>query len=99
MKKTLRCPNASDWRIELDASEIDPDDPGNGTPAMVYGPRCSGTFGRVLDTGEVTDDRSGNDIEVPTHVHRWLERAEDTVDAFIEEHTPERAAPPVAPRM
>lgn len=82
MRKTLTGPQG--WSVTLDAAEIFPDDPGNGTPVMVYAPfhRGSGTFGRATDTGEVDDARTGGIIEIPERVLRWLEG--DTVGEAID---------------
>ena len=40
-------------RLILDASEIIPNDPGAGTPAVVAAGRYSGTFWCAADTGEL----------------------------------------------
>ena len=77
--KTLIGPNG--LRIELDASEIYPDDPGAGTPAMVYYGRDSATFWCALDTGEL-DGRKLRQPELD-----WLDAQLDTVEAFIDNHT------------
>jgi len=83
-KQTLVCPTDSRYRIELDASEIYPDDPGNGTPAMVYGPTgASGTYECVLDNGEM-DSHSGA-VEVPPSVQRWLDDMFDHVSDFLDD--------------
>lgn len=81
--QTYRGPNG--WTLVADRREVFPDDPGNGTPLMVYAPRMSGwgTLGRVLDTGEV-DDNTGAVIVVPPDVLTWLEDAEDNATEWLE---------------
>lgn len=73
------------WTLIADRREVYPDDPGNGTPLMVYGPRMcgSGTLGRVLDTGEV-DDPNGAVIVVPQSVMDWLNDGEETAQAWLD---------------
>lgn len=68
------------WKLVLDSSEIDRENPGNGTPALVHDPRGNtGTFFCVIDTGEL-EDRA-----VPSSVLRWLESKAEAVDLFIAE--------------
>jgi hypothetical protein len=74
-------------RIELDLDEVYPDDPGNGTPAMVYvkHPKfgeCSGTYWRVLDTGEVDGPRSEL-VELTPEQVAWIGDQEDEVNEFL----------------
>ena len=80
MKTTLTCPADRRFTLVMDPTEIFPDDPGNGTPLMVYGPRgASGTFDCALNTGELScGDR---DLDLPQDVLNWL--ASDAVDAAI----------------
>jgi hypothetical protein len=70
------------YKLVLDSSEIYPSDPGNGTPAMVYCGKRSGTYGCVSDTGVLDDD-----LEVPAKVMEWLHRMAEAVDIFIETHS------------
>ena len=77
--KTLTGPNGI--RIELDASQVFPADPGAGTPAMVYMARESATYWCALDTGEL-DGRKLRQPELD-----WLESQIDTVEAFIDAHS------------
>lgn len=81
-KETLKCPKDSRYRVELDASEAYPNDPGQGTPAMVYGPKgASATFFCALDTGEM--DSHEGPHEIPSNIYRWLESVEERVDGFV----------------
>lgn len=72
------------WTLVADRREVYPEDPGQGTPLMVYGPRAasSGTLGRVLDTAEVDGPGCRLD-EVPSRVMRWLERVADEAQAWV----------------
>ena len=66
------------WTILADRREVFPQDPGQGTPLMVYGPKhkSSGTLTRVLDTGEA-DTARGRLEQVPPQVMAWLEDQAD----------------------
>lgn len=77
-------PLGKGYSISLDRREIFPDDPGAGTPAMVYGPfGKSATFFCALDTGEVSDG-NGEDFDIPQSVYRKMEKAIEAVDAFLD---------------
>jgi hypothetical protein len=87
-RKTLSGPQGI--RIELDSAEIFPDDPGQGTPAMVYvgeGDQHSGTYWAALNEGELICGRSG-DYQLNASQHNWLAAQEETVGAFLDEHSP-----------
>lgn len=75
------------YKLVLDSTEIYPNDPGAGAPAMVYCGKRSGTYGCVVDTQELED------LDLPTSVLNWLDRMADTVDRFIAEHSQPRAKP------
>lgn len=77
MIKTLKF---NGWTIELDTAEVFPNDPGNGTPAMVYSPKNeSATYWRACDMGTIGD----NDAEIPSRVLNWLNAQEETVNSFL----------------
>lgn len=69
MKKTYSGPRGV--KLVLDSSENFPDDPGNGTPAMVYFKDGSATLTCVEGSGSVWSDDKG-DIDVPQIVQDWL---------------------------
>lgn len=82
MKKQLVethfCPADHDYYLVLDHREAVPDDPGAGTPAMVYGPRdACATYFRALNEGELDCH------QLPGSVNRWLESMEHYVDAYV----------------
>lgn len=81
-------------RLELDAREIFPDDPGLGTPAMVYvGVRemqWGGTYHCALGEGELIWIGAGTvhaTREISDRESRWLESNGELVDDFITYHT------------
>lgn len=80
--KTIYCPYNSDYRVELDKGQVIDDNPGEGTPAMVYGPHGScGTFYAAQGEGELA---CGDTVHVlPSDVSHWLNSIEDEVDEFL----------------
>lgn len=78
-RETLRGPGG--LLIVLDAAEIFPDDPGNGTPAMVLAPfgRGTATFWCANETGEVDGDHVMTEAQC-----RWLNEMEDAVTTWVE---------------
>lgn len=74
MQKVLQGPGI---RIELDTSEVIPDDPGAGTPALVHVGKRTSTFWWAIQTGEV-DGLPLNETQ-----YRWLENQEQAVDTFL----------------
>lgn len=80
MKTTLTGPGG--LRIVLDSAEVYPDDPGQGTPAMVHLGRHSATFACALDTGELDCGEKALTITQ----ENWLQAQEETVWNFLEEH-------------
>lgn len=73
MKKVLRGPDGV--TLELDSHEIYPDDPGQGTPAMVYKTVNHRLYMATLTcaemTGELHSDRGG-DIQLSEDACEWL---------------------------
>lgn len=77
--ETHFCPANHAYHIVLDHREAMPDDPGSGTPAMVYGPEgTSATFFCALNEGELDCH------QLPDNVSRWLESMEDYVGDYVE---------------
>lgn len=71
-KKTLRGPMGVE--LLLDSAEVFPDDPGNGTPALVYYRGGVGTYWCACEEGEV--QASTKMIRLPRKVVSWLENDE-----------------------
>ena len=84
-KKTIKGPGGI--RIELDSAEIFPDDPGQGTPAMVYLGGYSATYWCAADTGEL--DCGEKQLSITQC--NWLHEVEDEVNAFVEDNAPGKA--------
>ena len=68
--------------LELDSSQIFPDDPGQGTPAMVEYKGGYATFNCAQSTGVVDGGRKG-DIQLPDECVEWLDS--DEVESQVEE--------------
>jgi hypothetical protein len=89
--KTLNGPGG--LTLVLDSREIFPDDPGQGTPAMVHleHRNASSTFWCATGEGTVSGNGFGDDsgdIELTSSQKNWLEARWEDVDAFLDEHTP-----------
>lgn len=67
--------------LELDTAQCFPDDPGQGTPAIVHYGGGTATYACANGTGYVYSDKDG-DIELPGPVRAWLWSAE--VEALVE---------------
>ena len=78
-KKTLNGPGGI--RIVLDKAEVIPDDPGQGTPAMVYLLDKSATYWCASGEGEVTGNRGTRQL-TPEQC-KWLNDQEDAVTEFL----------------
>lgn len=78
----------SGWTCVLDRAEVYPDNPGNGTPALVYAPaqKDSGTFGCAIGEGMAGDAR------IPSNVYSWLDNLIWLVDLCESMPLEERAA-------
>ena len=76
-------------KVHLDASEIFPDDPGAGTPALVklrVGQKTySASYWCAADTGEL----DCGDHQLTQNQCDWLNDIEDQVNGWIERHTRE----------
>lgn len=80
---TIECPFNRNYRVELDKGEINMDDPGEGTPAMVYGPNGScGTLYAAQGEGELA---CGPSVHVlPDSVTNWLnEEVDEIAENFL----------------
>ena len=84
MTKTLRGPNGI--TLTLDATQIFPNDPGQGTPAMVYTRGGSATYWCASDTGTVMDDNWIDD-ELSVAQIKWLHEQAGVVADFIADNS------------
>lgn len=64
--------------LTLDPSEIVPDNPGDGTPALVRWGDQTATYWCALDTGEVGNKTLSN------HQHAWLRFQEPLVNKMYD---------------
>lgn len=78
MQKTLYGPYGI--KLVLDTDEVFPDDPGNGTPAMVYYSTGSATYWCAIGESEVWDRQA---IRLPDRCLTWLENQETELDNFL----------------
>ena len=75
-KQTLKGPGL---KVELDASQIFPDDPGNGTPVLiVFDNKDTGTWNCVTDSGETVDGTRLTDKQ-----REWIEKVTPQVEAWM----------------
>ena len=74
-KKTL---HHGRLRVELDRGEVNYDDPGAGTPALVCVGKNTGTYWCVVDQGELMDGPTLTDEEL-----RWLVSIEPEIESFL----------------
>lgn len=73
-------------RVDFNADEIFPDDPGAGTPVLVWIDGESGTYSCVREIGEVI---AGDDvIRLTQQQIDWLWSIEEDVWDWMERHTP-----------
>lgn len=89
MKELLRGPDG--LIIELDSEQIFPDDPGQGTPALVIQRKqgrdaYTATFNCAGSEGVLEGDR-GKFLVLNRAKCAWLTSQEDVVDRFITEHS------------
>jgi hypothetical protein len=79
--KTLTYPTGrGTWKLEMNPSEVYPNDPGMGTPLLVIAPNGeTSTLNCTLGEGVV----SGDEQVVPAHVMKWLESVEAEAEAYV----------------
>ena len=75
-------------QLVLDSSQVFPDDPGNGTPALVYKLRggrvvASSTYNCALGEGVLDGGREG-DYQLTDAQLDWLDSKDATVNAVYE---------------
>ena len=84
-RRTLTGPNG--LKVELDANEIYPSDPGQGTPALVTlkvgGKEYTASYACASAEGEL----DCGDYQLNEDQKDWLASVEPDVDAFLTHHT------------
>lgn len=85
-RKSLRGPGG--LLVVLDAREIFPDDPGNGTPILVKGPfgRGCSTFWAAQGEAELLDDKEGA-IQLTQEQQEWLNSLDVALTEWLELYT------------
>lgn len=75
--------------LTLDSEQIFPDDPGNGTPALVkWRDEYQATYHCALDTGQLMGTgRHHGDFHLSRGDINWLDELFDTVANFLEQHS------------
>lgn len=71
-------------KIVLDKSEVFPDDPGRGTPAIVYNKRgASATFTCAMNEGELDNSDTGFMNKLSDKQIDWLYEIQNEVEEFL----------------
>lgn len=78
--KTLTGPGGI--KLVLDKRQVNPDDPGAGTPAMVRLGEASATYWCAADIGELSG-RDGQIVKVNSEQYEWLVAQSVRVDLFL----------------
>jgi hypothetical protein len=69
------------WRLEADREQVFPDDPGMGTPLLIYAPSGqTSTLYCTLGEGVICGDY---DEEVPSPVYDWLVKLQYEAEAWV----------------
>jgi len=87
VKHRVLCPKDGRYYLVLDPAEIYPDDPGNGTPVMVYFDdpmydEAQATYGCALGAGGLLGNATIH--KLPNAVYAWLESMAPYVDQFLD---------------
>lgn len=81
-RKTLRGPGGI--KVQLDRSQIVPDDPGQGTPALVVLKNANATYNCACGEGELLcDNPCGGAISLTDAQLEWLGQIEDEIEDFL----------------
>lgn len=80
MKKTLFGPKGV--RLELDRSQVFEEDPGQGTPALVYYKEGCSTYWCACGEGYIDGGRKG-EIKLPESVLNWLYEQDAELTEFL----------------
>lgn len=80
--KMIRSRNLGGLFIQLDASQIHPNDPGRGCPVLVYRGGHSATFCCAVNEGELCHDRAGLVHHVPV-MNTLISAQQTAIDALL----------------
>jgi len=76
-------------KLILDPEEIDLDDPGQGTPALVEFKGGFASYNCAVGEGEV--DRGGSIISIPEKSVTWLDEQSPIIDQMFDDFMKSRA--------
>lgn len=79
---TTKTLSKGNLRVVLDKSQVFPDDPGQGTPAMVYCGEFSATYWCAVGESELFHDRRGAKRLTDEQVE-WLESLDSELSSFL----------------
>jgi hypothetical protein len=79
MTKTLQGPQGI--KLILDKSQVFPDDPGAGTPAMVELKKASSTYWCAINEGELLTHNEP--VTLSSKQLQWLHELEDFVNDYL----------------
>jgi len=86
MSQTKTYRNGS-LRVELDKSQVFPNDPGQGTPAMVCfdgaRDRYASTYWCAVGEGELLHERTGATKQLTDKQMEWLDGLEPEISEFL----------------
>ena len=86
MSETTQTIEFRDLRIDLDRSQVFPDDPGQGTPAIVSrrigSTEYTATFWCALGEGEL-ESKNGVPYALTEQEQDWLDASRVAVDEFL----------------
>jgi hypothetical protein len=85
-KKTLHGPEGI--RVELDRDQWFPDNPGNGTPDLVYltthtGEEANAPYDAAMNEGHVLGLDSDREYKLMNAQLRWLASVSKEIDSFL----------------
>lgn len=69
--------------IHYDETQINREDPGDGTPVMVYHGDFQATYWYALGERELLHQRTGETLPLTVDQIAWLEAEEEAVDLFL----------------
>jgi len=79
MVKAVQCGRLC---VIIDRSEVNADDPGQGTPVMVSSGEWSATYDCAIAEGELSNTR-GDTLRLTATEIEWLDTMLETIDNFL----------------
>lgn len=69
--------------VRLDRGQVFPDDPGNGTPALVEAPGYCSTYWCACGEGELLGNEDGGTLRLTAAELRWLEGLDQQITEYL----------------